>query len=148
MKINWGKGIVIAFVLFISFILYFVMKVQTNHKYDNELVVDKYYQKELLLNSQIKREENAQRLTEQVSITTDETSIIVEFPPTFDYSKIKGKVSLYRPSSQKLDFETPVSLSSPRLLIPKSNLADGRWDISIEWNYQGKEYLNKETLYL
>ncbi|MCA0347867.1 MAG: FixH family protein [Flavobacterium sp.] len=148
MKINWGKGIVIAFVLFISFILYFVMKVQTNHKYDNELVVDKYYQKELLLNSQIKREENAQRLTEQVSITTDEASIIVEFPPTFDYSKIKGKVSLYRPSSQKLDFETPVSLSSPRLLIPKSNLADGRWDISIEWNYQGKEYLNKETLYL
>lgn len=124
------------------------MKVQTNHKYDNELVVDKYYQKELLLNSQIKREENAQRLTEQVSITTDEASIIVEFPPTFDYSKIKGKVSLYRPSSQKLDFETPVSLSSPRLLIPKSNLADGRWDISIEWNYQGKEYLNKETLYL
>lgn len=148
MKINWGKGIVIAFVLFISFILYFVMKVQTNHKYDNELVVDKYYQKELLLNSQIKREENAQRLTEQVSITTDEASIIVEFPPTFDYSKIKGKVSLYRPSSQKLDFETLVSLSSPRLLIPKSNLADGRWDISIEWNYQGKEYLNKETLYL
>lgn len=148
MKINWGKGIVIAFVLFISFILYFVMKVQTNHKYDNELVVDKYYQKELLLNSQIKREENAQRLTEQVSITTDEASIIVEFPPNFDYSKIKGKVSLYRPSSQKLDFETPVSLSSPRLLIPKSNLADGRWDISIEWNYQGKEYLNKETLYL
>ena len=148
MKINWGKGIVIAFVLFISFILYFVMKVQTNHKYDNELVVDKYYQKELLLNSQIKREENAQRLTEKVSITTDEASIIVEFPPNFDYSKIKGKVSLYRPSSQKLDFETPVSLSSPRLLIPKSNLADGRWDISIEWNYQGKEYLNKETLYL
>lgn len=148
MKINWGKGIVIAFVLFISFILYFVMKVQTNNKYDNELVVDKYYQKELLLNGQIEREENAKSLTEGVVITTDDNSIVINFPAAFDYSKIKGKVSLYRPSSQKLDFETPVSLSSPRLLIPKSNLADGRWDISIEWNYENKEYLNKETLFL
>ena len=38
MNINWGKGIVIAFVLFMSFILYFVIKVQSDDKYDNELV--------------------------------------------------------------------------------------------------------------
>lgn len=148
MKINWGKGIVIAFVLFISFILYFVLKVQTNHKYDNELVVDKYYQKELLLNGELDKEQNAKNLAQGVSITTDEKSIIVDFPAVFDYSKIKGKVSLYRPSSQKLDFETNISLSSPHLLIPKSNLADGRWDIAIDWTYDGKEYLNKDTLFL
>ena len=38
MKINWGTGIVIAFGLFIIFILSFVYKVQSNQKYDNELV--------------------------------------------------------------------------------------------------------------
>ncbi|WNM20375.1 FixH family protein [Flavobacterium capsici] len=148
MKINWGKGIVIAFVLFMSFILFFVFKVQTNHKYDNELVVDKYYQKELLVNNDIQKEQNAQNLNEGVSLTTDGNSIIIDFPASFDFSKINGKVSLYRPSSQKLDFEMPVSLSSPRLLIPKSKLADGRWDIAIDWNYQGTNYLNKETLFL
>ena len=124
------------------------MKVQTNHKYDNELVVDKYYQKELLLNGQMERQQNAKNLTEGIVVTTDKNSVIISFPKAFDYSEIKGKVSLYRPSSQKLDFETHISLSSPRLLIPKSSLADGRWDISIEWNYQGTNYLNKETLYL
>lgn len=148
MKINWGTGIVIAFALFISFILYFVLKVQSDNKYDNELVVEKYYQKELLVNGQIEREENARNLTEKVSITTDENSIIITFPASFDYTKIEGKVSLYRPSSQKLDFETPVSLSSPQLLIPKSKLADGRWDISVDWNYEGMSYLNRETLFL
>jgi len=56
-------------------------------------------------------------------------------------------VSFYRPSSQKLDFEIPISLSSPHLLIPKSNLAGGLWDISIDWNYDGVDYLNKETIY-
>jgi hypothetical protein len=34
--------------------------------------------------------------------------------------KIKGKVSLYRPSNKKLDFEIPISLSdATTLLIPK-----------------------------
>ncbi|MGV9004042.1 FixH family protein [Flavobacterium sp.] len=148
MKINWGKGIVIAFILFISFILYFVLKVQTNHKYDNELVVDKYYQKELLLNGEIDRQQNANNLPEGVTINTNQEFIMIDFPAAFDYSKIKGKVSLYRPSSQKLDFETTISLSNSHLLIPKKNLADGRWDISVDWNYDGKQYLNKETLFL
>ena len=61
------------------------------------------------------------------------------------YSKINGKVSFYRPSSQKLDFEIPISLSSPHLLIPKSNLASGLWDISIDWEYDGVKYLNKDS---
>ena len=41
-KINWGTAIILAFGLFMTFILYFVFKVQSNSKYDNELVVDEY----------------------------------------------------------------------------------------------------------
>ena len=62
-------------------------------------------------------------------------------------AKINGKVSIYRPSSQKLDFEINISLSSPYLLIPKSNLTGGLWDISVDWNYNETDYLNKETIY-
>jgi hypothetical protein len=43
------------------------------------------------------------------------------FFTVFIPNKIKGKVSLYRPSNKKLDFETSISLSNPSLLIPKSN---------------------------
>ncbi|MFM2010754.1 MAG: hypothetical protein RLZZ479_1145, partial [Bacteroidota bacterium] len=42
-KFNWGTGIVIAFALFMTFILYFVVEVQSNSKYDNDLVVEEYY---------------------------------------------------------------------------------------------------------
>jgi hypothetical protein len=34
------------------------------------------------------------------------------------------------------------------LLIPKSKLVGGRWDINMEWEYNGKAYLSKETLYI
>ncbi len=147
MKINWGTGIVIAFALFMVFILSFVYKVQSNQKYDNELVTNEYYKKEATVQIDIEKKQHANALKNLVVIKKVDEGIIIEFPSDFDYSKIKGKVSLYRPSSQKLDFEINISLSSPYLLIPKSNLTGGLWDISVDWNYKETDYLNKETIY-
>jgi hypothetical protein len=147
MKINWGTGIVIAFALFMAFILSFVYKVQSDQKYDNELVTKEYYKKEATVQIDIEKKQHANALKNLVVIKKVDQGIIIEFPSDFDYSKIKGKVSLYRPSSQKLDFEINISLSSPHLLIPKSNLTGGLWDISVDWNYNETDYLNKETIY-
>ena len=147
MKINWGTGIVIAFALFMVFILSFVYKVQSNQKYDNELVTNEYYKKEATVQIDIEKKQHANALKNLVVIKKVDEGIKIEFPSDFDYSKIKGKVSLYRPSCQKLDFEINISLSSPYLLIPKSNLTGGLWDISVDWNYNEIDYLNKETIY-
>jgi len=146
MKINWGTGIVIAIVLFMGFILFFVLSVQANHKYDNELVVEEYYKQERVLQKKIDKEENSAALTQKVAVANTAQGILITFPPGFDYKKIKGKVSLYRPSGQGLDFDLPISLSTPYLLIPKSNLAAGRWDITIDWTYKGTGYLSGEKL--
>ncbi len=147
MKINWGTGIVIAFGLFMLFILSFVYKVQSNQKYDNELVTEEYYKKEQNVDAEYSKQTNANALIQKVAITSNENGISIQFPSDFDSSKIKGKVSLYRPSSQKLDFEVPISLSDSNLLIPKSDLVSGLWDISVDWSYEGKDYLNKETIH-
>ncbi|MDD2986866.1 FixH family protein [Flavobacterium sp.] len=147
MKINWGTGIVIAFAIFMTFILFFVFKVQSDSKYDNELVVEEYYKQELKLEDQMSREQNAKDMVEKVIISASEDGIAIVFPASYDSTKIQGKVSLYRPSNQKLDFEVPISLSGPHLLIPKSNLVGGRWDISLDWSYDGIDYLNKQTIY-
>jgi hypothetical protein len=136
MKINWGTGIVIAFGLFMAFILSFVYKVQSNQKYDNELVTAEYYKKEATVQSDIEKKQKANALVNLVVIKEVEKGIQVAFPKDFDYTIISGKVSLYRPSSQKLDFEIPISLSSSYLLIPKSNLTGGLWDITVDWTYE------------
>jgi len=146
MKINWGTGIVIAIVLFMGFILFFVMSVQANHKYDNELVVEEYYKQERVLQKKIDKEENAIALTHNVAVANTAQGLIITFPQGFNIQEIKGKVSLYMPSSRGLDFEIPISLSAPYMLIPKSALAGGRWDITIDWSYRGKGYLSSEKL--
>ncbi len=148
MKINWGTGIVIAVGLFMSFILYFVIKVQSNSKYDNELVVEEYYKHDARFGEEMERVQNAQDLDQKPTITNDATGITIVFPDVFTPDQIKGKVSLYRPSNKILDFDTPISLSNPTLLIPKSKLVGGRWDINMEWQYGGKSYLTKEVIYV
>ncbi|MFA5556079.1 MAG: FixH family protein [Flavobacteriaceae bacterium] len=146
MKINWGTGIVIAFALFMSFILFFVFLVQSDKKYDNELVISDYYKYEMSLEGQQQKERNANALATRLEVLKSDQGVTITFPNEFDYTKIEGKISLYRPSDEKLDFEIPISLSSSNLLIPRNVLADGRWDIYIDWKYEDTEYFNKKSI--
>ena len=148
MKINWGTGIVIAFALFMAFILYFVFEVQSNSKYDNDLVVEEYYKHDARFGEEMELIQNAQDLVEKPKIVLTSEGVVISFPDAFVPNKIKGNVSLYRPSNKKFDFEIPISISESTLLIPKKSLIDGRWDINMEWQYDGKSYLTKETIYI
>jgi hypothetical protein len=131
-----------------TFILYFVFQVQSNSKYDNELVVEEYYKHDAHFGEEMIRIQNANNLVQKPIITVSKLGITIVFPKDFEPKNIKGKVSLYRPSNKKLDFEVPISLSNPTLLIPVSNLVGGRWDINMEWQYSGKQYLTKEIIYI
>jgi hypothetical protein len=146
-RINWGTSIVIAFVLFASFILFFIIKVETNAKYENELVVDEYYKHDAHFGDEMVKIQNAHDLIDKPTVINTADGITINFPSALDINKIKGKVSCYRPSNKKLDFDVPLSLSSPTLLIPKLKLVGGLWDISIIWSYEGKEFISKEKIY-
>lgn len=146
MKINWGTGIVLAFIGFMCFIMYFVVKVNTDKKYDHDLVTEDYYKEELEYQNDINKESNAKDLTENISLTKTENGILIAFPETFTINNISGKVFLYRPSNKQLDFEMPISLSNHNLLIPDKRLSDGRWNIKVDWQYNGKSYLYKKEI--
>jgi nitrogen fixation protein FixH len=146
MKVNWGTAIVLAFVGFIGFIMYFVISMATNDKYDHDLVVENYYQKELKFQTDIDKEENSKNLKTNVSWKKTQDGILVEFPKNLGIENIKGKVFLYRPSNKHLDFEIPISLSNHNLLIPDNKLLDGRWNISIDWTYNNESYLFKDAI--
>ncbi|MBX9806416.1 MAG: FixH family protein [Flavobacteriaceae bacterium] len=148
MKINWGTGIVIAFALFISFILYFIIKVQLDSKYDNELVVEEYYKHDAKFGDELLRAQNANDLAQKPVVTTTSEGVSIVFPAVYIPKNIKGNVGFYRSSNKKFDFSIPISLSDSSLNIPKSKLLGGRWEINMEWQYEGKQYLTKETIYI
>ena len=146
MKINWGTAIVIAFVCFISFIMYFVINMSTNSKYDHDLVVEDYYGQELEFQKDIDKETHAQSLRSNITWKKTSEGILLTFPENLNINDIKGKVFLYRPSNKHLDFETPISLSNHNLLIPDKRLLDGRWNIKVDWKYNNNSYLYKTEI--
>jgi hypothetical protein len=148
LRINWGTGIVIAFALFMSFILYFVLKVQSDSKYDNELVVEEYYKHDAKFGDEMVRVQNAHDLVQKPVITNNSEGITIVFPAVFIPKNIKGAIAFYRSSNKKFDFSIPISLSDSSLNIPKKRLLGGRWEINMEWQYDGKQYLTKETIYI
>ncbi|UYW02416.1 FixH family protein [Flavobacterium agricola] len=146
MKFNWGTGIVIAFGLFMAFILQYVYKVQSDPYYNYEMVTEDYYKKELNVNGERERKSMANLLKNPVQIIDTEQGVVVTFPTDFDAKNITGTVTMYRPSNEKLDFEFPLQLETNHLLIPKNKLEKGVWDISVDWQYQSNQYLNQQTL--
>lgn len=146
MKINWGTGIIIAFGLFMSFILYFVIKATTNEKYDHSLVADDYYEQELAYQNDINQIQNTKKLGIKLDFKRTENGITVQFPENFKIdNNTQIKVSLYRPSNQKLDSDFLTNLSNTATaLIPKNKLVDGKWDIKLYWKQNNKSFLYKK----
>lgn len=146
MKFNWGTGIVIAFIGFIAFIMYFVISMNTNKKYDHDLVTEDYYKQELEFQQDIDKETNSKALVKNLSWKKTAEGIVLKFPDNLNYNDIEGKVFLYRPSNKQFDFETDISLSNHNLLIPDKRLLDGRWNIKVDWQYNGKSFLFKKEI--
>ncbi|KJD33298.1 cytochrome Cbb3 oxidase maturation protein CcoH [Tamlana nanhaiensis] len=148
MKINWGTGIVIAFIGFIGFIMFFVITMSTDNKYDHDLVTEDYYKQELNFQKHINSERNSKQLKQNIRYQKTEAGLLFSFPEDFDASKITGTVFLYRPSNKQFDFDTKISLSNHKLLIPKTRLLDGRWNITIDWEYNKTPYrFTEEIIY-
>ena len=146
MKFNWGTGIVLAFIGFISFIMYFVISMSTNKSIESDLVTEDYYGQELEFENDLNKQKNAQHLKEDITWKHAQDGLVFTFPKDMDPSDITGKVFLYRPSNKHLDFESSISLSEHHLLIPDNRLLDGRWNIKIDWEYRGNTYVFKKEI--
>jgi len=146
MKINWGTGLVIGMLLFMSFILFFVVKMSTDDKYKHDLVTEAYYQKEMVYQDEIDAETNLQSFSSEIIGQKTDEGWMLAFPEEMDTKQLKGIVFLYRPSNKQLDFDFPMVLSGSNLLIPDKRLLDGRWNITIEMEYQGEQYLYKKSI--
>ena len=147
MKINWGTGIVIAFVLFISFILYFVFQMTFSSEYDGEMVLEDYYQEEYIFQQAIDAQQNGRALKQNIEISKGPETIYVNFPKEFDYEGITGTIHMYRPEDKRLDFTNKIELESSSYAIPSEKLAKGKWEITINWQYDEIDYRYKKTVY-
>ncbi|MDO4880241.1 MAG: FixH family protein [Capnocytophaga sp.] len=142
MKFNWGTAIVLAMLAFVGFIMYFFVITLVDKTYDHELVTEKYYEKELEFQENIEKERATIADSMQVEIKHSKgTGIDLIFPDKTKDKMVVGLVKLYRPSQESKDFVVPITgLNGQSIHIPDEKLLQGRWDISVEYSVNDKDY--------
>jgi hypothetical protein len=137
---NWGRGITIAMIAFMSFILYMVFTLMSKN---TDLQSEDYYQKELNFENEISALKNTNKLKEKVKVTLNDLYVIVQFPNLEELDSIK--VELYRPNNDKDDQVFSVQ-ESKVVMIPKSKLKKGIYEMNIQYLVKRELYMQKESI--
>ncbi len=145
---NWGKGIILAFVGFfgVIFTLAYISMQQ-----DISLVADNYYEQELAYEDQIERIKNTDGLLEKPGISVDKQQgqAKLQFPEGLKSSVYEGSIQFFRPSSAALDQTFDIRLDEAGLqTFDISRFPRGLWKVKISWKSKNREYYNEATMVL
>ena len=141
---NWGKWIVLSFVLFAAFI---GVLVTVCVRQEVNLVSKNYYTEELAYQQQIERINNASHLSEKPRIKIVDHMIEIQFD---EFNTLeKGELKLFRPSDVRLDkqFALQSSVGTTQQFDARE-LTTGMYRLKMQWSMKGKEYYIEETINL
>ncbi|WP_338039248.1 FixH family protein [Maribacter litopenaei] len=79
MKFNWGTGIVLAFIGFIGFILFFVVRMSTDNRANHDLVTEDYYRQELAYQKEIDAQNNATKDINKLQVRKSPDGLEIRF---------------------------------------------------------------------
>jgi len=142
---NWGKWIIVSFILFAAFI---GTLVAVCVRQDVSLVSKDYYKEELQYEKQLERLQNTANLESKPVITVLENgSIQIAFDGFSDMEQ--GELKLFRPSDAGRDkiFSLMNSTGSTQEFSTK-DLNPGMYRAKLLWTTNGKEFYLEQVIFI
>lgn len=139
---NWGKAIVLVFVLFAGFIGTMVIRMS---RQTIDLVRDDYYQDEMAYQQQIDRVANARTLNPATYIQyqTGSQQVKLRLPDSLQH----GTLTLYCPADRKQDIRLPLTSATQVItLVPMQKRQRGLWRAQLAWFDGKREYYTEREL--
>lgn len=145
LKLNWGKSIVLAMVLFISFIMYMVVTMMTDKAYDHDMVVEEYYKKEQTLNQRIESQNNGETVKNLISFQANTNGLLVSVTEELiDISNIN--LSAYRASDKSKDFTSTLKFDNQNEALIQRKLIPGLWQFTLSFSKDERDFLVTKTI--
>jgi hypothetical protein len=141
MKLNWGVGIAVVYVLFALSTLGFVAFAMSQPV---ELVSADYYARSLHHDERLEAEARVRGLgtTFASRLAEDGRTAVVSLPPA---QAAEGTITVYRPSNAGLDRTValaPDARGEQRIQLPGS----GRWVLKIQWTASNQRYYHEQVM--
>ncbi len=141
---NWGKSIVVAFILFAAFI---ATLVTVCFRQDINLVTRDYYDEELAYQKQIDRMAQTAMLKEKPSIAVERGLLKVTYS---DFGRLQhGALILFRPSDPAHDKAFAIMRSDEAVqFFPIDGMKRGMYRAKLKWEIDGQEFYIEEVINL
>lgn len=141
---NWGKSIILAFILFATFI---AVLVTVCMRQDISLVTKDYYQEELKYQDQIERMSNAAALTHKPVITASaERRLTLSFDQLPNIET--GELKLFCPANAAADKTFALRATPETTQVLGNSLPKGMYRARMTWRMQGREFYIEEIIHL
>ena len=140
---NWGKSIVLAFVLFVLFIGTLVVVCL---RQDIPLVSTNYYEEELRYQMEIDRMNNANSLKEKPNVSVVGNGVEVRYSRLSEIAV--GELILFRPSDARFDRKFVLNGNGPIQRFKTQGLPGGMYKAKLRWTLNGIEYSMESTIHL
>ena len=143
MKFHWGHGIFVFYVFFVATLVVVVIKSRT---FDNSLVDENYYARDINYQQEYDRRLNSNSLAEPLRIVAADGGYELRFP-RIGPGKVAGTVHLYRPSTNEDDRRLPLMvLDDGTMPLPLKGMNPGRYSAIVEWRANGVDYYDELDL--
>ena len=143
-KLNWGFGIALTYIVFVFLTLVMVVIFM---RQDVTLENKDYYARGLVYQDKIEKITNSKNLPEQLDISVASDFIKLAFPKMFGRNDVSGSITFYRPASDKEDFTVNISPdTSNTQIIPTKDIARGLWKVRVDWSAKGINYFDEKPI--
>jgi len=140
-----SHAIILAFVLFIGFILTLVYK---TFGVKDDLVSENYYDQEIKYQETINQKENSANDSFQVSYVLTNDSVFLDLTKNQALHQVSTvHLELIRPSNAAMDKNFDISLIQGKGGFPKKDIVDGFYKTKITFTLN-KTYLLESDLYI
>lgn len=143
---SWGTRIIIAYILGVIFILYFVIR---SMMLNTELVEENYYDKELSFNTHIEGVNNANKMMNPIKVIANSAIIGIIIDSSVSSSIVKGAIRFYNPASQKSDKNYQLTSSvSGNYFFDKSKFDRGKYIVQVSFEFKQKPYYTEQSIFI
>jgi len=137
MKINWGTGILIFMILFLTLSISFII---FTSQLGINLVHKDYYEKGVDYTSRMKMDARSLKYKNAFDVSNSDRFMVVDINKELSEKIDSGRALLFRPSDSKRDVYKQVSPKASTITFPKKNLLHGRYILKFSWYSEGVKY--------
>ena len=142
-KWNWGTKIIVAIIIFMSFIFVLVYLSIQN---PIDLVEKDYYPKGLKYQTRIDEIKNASIIRDSITIIRKDNHMVLSIS-TIDADS--GSIVFFRPSNQSLDFTVNIEADSlGKMYFLTNEFEKGLYIMKIHWFQNNKGYYVEKKIFV